>query len=76
VSARPRRGRPARTAGRNRAAAGGVDFSKGGQGVIFPVRERPVPSTRGYKRVIMKHGVSTVHSGRRFVLGVIFHNAR
>ena len=47
-----------------------------GQGVIFPVRDRPVPSARGYKRVVMKHGVSTVHSGRRFVLGVIFHNAR
>jgi hypothetical protein len=47
-----------------------------GQGVIFPVRDRPVPGVRGYKRVVMKHGVSTVHSGRRFVLGVIFHNAR
>ncbi|HEU5160303.1 MAG TPA: 2OG-Fe(II) oxygenase [Streptosporangiaceae bacterium] len=47
-----------------------------GQGVIFPVRDRPVPAARGYKRVVMKHGVSTVHSGRRYVLGVIFHNAR
>jgi hypothetical protein len=47
-----------------------------GQGVIFPVRDRPVPAARGDKRVVMKHGVSTVHSGRRFVLGVIFHNAR
>jgi uncharacterized protein len=47
-----------------------------GQGVIFPVRDRPVPGARGYKRVTMKHGVSTVHSGQRFVLGVIFHNAR
>jgi uncharacterized protein len=47
-----------------------------GQGVIFPVRDRPVPGARGYKRVVMKHGVSTVHSGRRFVLGIIFHNAR
>jgi hypothetical protein len=47
-----------------------------GQGVIFPVRDRPVPGARGYKRVAMKHGVSTVHRGRRFVLGIIFHNAR
>jgi hypothetical protein len=47
-----------------------------GQGVIFPVRDRPVPGARGYKRVVMKHGVSTVHRGRRFVLGIIFHNAR
>jgi uncharacterized protein len=47
-----------------------------GQGIIFPVRNRPVPSARGYKRVVMRHGVSTVHSGQRYVLGVIFHNAR
>jgi hypothetical protein len=47
-----------------------------GQGVIFPVRHRPVPGARGYKRVAMRHGVSTVHSGRRHVLGIIFHNAR
>jgi hypothetical protein len=47
-----------------------------GQGVIFPVRHRPVPATRGYKRVAMRHGVSTVHTGQRYVLGVIFHNAR
>lgn len=46
-----------------------------GQGVVFPVRQRPVPAARGFKRVIMRHGVSTVHSGQRFVLGVIFHNA-
>ena len=44
--------------------------------MIFPVRDRPVPGARGYKRVAMKHGVSTVLGGRRFVLGVIFHNAR
>ncbi|HEY7485055.1 MAG TPA: 2OG-Fe(II) oxygenase [Streptosporangiaceae bacterium] len=47
-----------------------------GQGIIFPVRNRPVPAARGYKRVAMKHGVSTVLSGQRHVLGVIFHNAR
>ena len=47
-----------------------------GQGIIFPVRHRPVPGARGYKRVAMRHGVSAVHSGRRHVLGIIFHNAR
>ncbi|MEU5882976.1 2OG-Fe(II) oxygenase [Spirillospora sp. NPDC047279] len=47
-----------------------------GQGVIFPVRHRPVPSARGHKRVAMRHGVSRVVSGDRHVLGVIFHNAR
>ena len=47
-----------------------------GQGLIFPVRHRPVPSARGHKRVAMRHGVSQVLSGERHVLGVIFHNAR
>ncbi|WP_225993191.1 2OG-Fe(II) oxygenase [Actinomadura rudentiformis] len=47
-----------------------------GQGVVFPVRHRPVPSARGFKRVAMRHGVSEVLSGDRHVLGVIFHNAR
>jgi hypothetical protein len=47
-----------------------------GQGLIFPVRHRPVPGARGFRRVAMRHGVSQVHSGSRHVLGVIFHNAR
>ncbi len=47
-----------------------------GQGVIFPVRHRPVPGARGYRRVTLRHGVSAVHSGHRHVLGIIFHNAR
>jgi uncharacterized protein len=47
-----------------------------GHGLIFPVRQRPVPSSRGgYRRVAMRHGVSAVHSGDRHVLGIIFHNA-
>jgi hypothetical protein len=47
-----------------------------GEGVIFPVRERPRQGSRGYHRVQMRHGVSAVHSGSRHVLGIIFHNAR
>jgi hypothetical protein len=47
-----------------------------GQGLIFPVRHRPVPGARGYRRVAMRHGVSEIRSGQRYVLGVIFHNAR
>jgi hypothetical protein len=47
-----------------------------GQAVIFPVRHRPRRGTRGDHRVQMRHGVSTVHTGDRHVLGVIFHNAR
>jgi uncharacterized protein len=46
------------------------------QGLIFPVRHRPVPARQGDKRVAMRHGVSEVHSGQRDVLGIIFHDAR
>ena len=46
-----------------------------GEGVIFAVRERPAHGTRGVHRRVLRHGVSTVRSGRRRVLGVIFHDA-
>ncbi|UUO05616.1 2OG-Fe(II) oxygenase [Blastopirellula sp. J2-11] len=46
-----------------------------GQGVIFPVRERPVPSANGFDPVLMRHGVSRLRSGRRHTLGIIFHDA-
>jgi hypothetical protein len=60
---------------RAQSRAGVVNLERG-QGVIFATRHRPVPGTRGPKRVVMRHGVSTVHSGRRLALGIIFHNAR
>jgi len=44
--------------------------------VIFATRHRPARGTRGYYRATMRHGVSTVHSGSRFTLGVIFHDAQ
>jgi uncharacterized protein len=47
-----------------------------GELVIFATRHRPVQGSRGYYRVAMRHGVSTVHSGSRFTLGVIFHDAK
>jgi hypothetical protein len=47
-----------------------------GEGVIFAVNERPVEGKRGTYRVAMRHGVSILRSGRRFTLGVIFHDAR
>ena len=47
-----------------------------GEIVIFATRHRPVQGSRGYYRVNMRHGVSTVHSGLRFTLGVIFHDAK
>jgi uncharacterized protein len=47
-----------------------------GQAIIFTTRYRPVKGTRGYYRVNLRHGVSRVHSGTRFTLGVIFHDAK
>ena len=44
--------------------------------VIFPVSERPIQGKRGFVRVSMRHGVSEVRSGQRYVLGVIFHDAQ
>jgi uncharacterized protein len=43
--------------------------------VIFPTRERPAPSKRGYYKGGLRHGVSTITSGRRTALGIIFHDA-
>jgi hypothetical protein len=45
------------------------------EAVIFPVHHRPVEGTRGPYRVTMRHGVSRIRSGRRFTLGIIFHDA-
>jgi hypothetical protein len=47
-----------------------------GDGVIFPVRHRPVQGRRGCHRVSLRHGVSRLRSGERLTLGVIFHDAR
>ncbi|GJL87429.1 MAG: prolyl 4-hydroxylase [Minwuia thermotolerans] len=47
-----------------------------GEGLLFAVNQRPVPGKRGYFRVTMRHGVSTVTAGHRQTLGVIFHDAR
>ncbi len=46
-----------------------------GEAVIFAVHHRPVEGTRGPYRVTMRHGVSRLRSGRRFTLGIIFHDA-
>jgi hypothetical protein len=49
---------------------------KQGDGVIFSVDHRPVKSARGFYRAHLRHGVSTVHSGSRYTLGIIFHDAK
>ena len=47
-----------------------------GEMILFPVRDRPVRGTRGYYKTNMRHGVSTIRSGQRFTLGIIFHDAK
>lgn len=47
-----------------------------GEAAIVPVRERPRRGPRGYHRAQMRHGVSRIHSGERFSLGLIFHDAK
>jgi hypothetical protein len=46
-----------------------------GHGLVFTTRDRPVPSRRGWSNGPMRHGVSTVRSGRRRTLGLVFHDA-
>jgi hypothetical protein len=47
-----------------------------GDGVIFPVRHRPVAGARGAYRVTIRHGVSRVRAGHRLTAGIIFHDAQ
>ena len=44
--------------------------------VVFPTQQRPELGKRGYYRVGMRHGVSTITRGSRTALGIIFHDAR
>jgi hypothetical protein len=47
-----------------------------GDAVIFAVNQRPVGGARGDYRVVQRHGVSRLLSGRRHTLGIIFHDAK
>jgi len=47
-----------------------------GEMIIFTTRYRPALGKRGHHHVQVRHGVSTVTSGKRYTLGVIFHNAK
>jgi uncharacterized protein len=46
-----------------------------GHGLIFTTRDRPVRSARGWSAGPVRHGVSTVRSGQRHTLGLVFHDA-
>jgi len=46
-----------------------------GEAVVFAVNRRPVQGTRGTYGVALRHGVSRLHRGERFTLGIIFHDA-
>jgi hypothetical protein len=54
-----------------------AEVIRGTQGelVVFANRERPVRGKGGFYRVRVRHGVSRVTGGRRFTLGIIFHDA-
>jgi uncharacterized protein len=47
-----------------------------GDAVLFAVHDRPVQGTKGAYRVNLRHGVSRIRSGRRYTLGIIFHDAK
>lgn len=47
-----------------------------GEGLVFPTNYRPVQGTRGFYKATLRHGVSTVTSGLRYTLGIIFHDAK
>jgi hypothetical protein len=48
---------------------------KQGHALVFTTRDRPVESKRGWSAAPVRHGVSTVRSGRRHTLGLVFHDA-
>lgn len=47
-----------------------------GDGLVITTRHRPAAGKRGAYRVSVRHGVSPVAAGRRFTLGIIFHDAQ
>lgn len=49
---------------------------KQGEAIIFAVNEFPTLGKRGYYRTKLRHGVSKLHSGERYTLGIILHDGK
>ncbi|PXX59149.1 hypothetical protein DFR70_11266 [Nocardia tenerifensis] len=47
-----------------------------GHGLIFTTRDRPTPSSRGWSRAPVRHGVSRIRGGIRHTLGLVLHDAQ
>jgi hypothetical protein len=47
-----------------------------GEAVVITTRFRPTKGARGFYRANVRHGVSTVTSGERFTLGIVFHDSK
>lgn len=54
---------------------GTATLLKQGHALVFTTRDRPVASQRGWSAAPVRHGVSTVRSGIRHTLGLVFHDA-
>ncbi|MFK9094548.1 2OG-Fe(II) oxygenase [Bacillus salipaludis] len=47
-----------------------------GGAIIFPTNYRTAQGKKGYYKNTLRHGVSTITSGERYGLGIIFHDAK
>jgi uncharacterized protein len=60
---------------RPRAQSRGTVFAlPRGRGLVFTTRDRPIRSPRGWTAAPVRHGVSVIRSGRRYTLGLLFHD--
>lgn len=57
---------------RAQSRATSIDIGQG-HGLVFATRDRPILTKRGWPKAPVRHGVSTVRSGRRRTLGLTFH---
>jgi len=53
-----------------------VIVPKRGEAIVITTRYRPVRGARGFYRANVRHGVSKLHSGNRYTLGILFHDAK